>query len=148
MPVVGMSLARALPAWSLLGPRTLATWLLVGSVLVGLAGWEWRRRRGGRRVHNDTNAVANGRHHTCEQWLKTAAGPGGVSRFRILGIEVEAGLDPLNVTAFVTGLTFVADGQLTGTMTPLTVEVPTPAAILLVGSGLLTFAVAVRRRRR
>jgi hypothetical protein len=71
-----------------------------------------------------------------------------VSRFRILGIEVEAGLDPLNVTAFVTGLTFVADGQLTGTMTPLTVEVPTPAAILLVGSGLLTFAVAVRRRRR
>ena len=52
------------------------------------------------------------------------------------------------MTAFVTGLTFVADGQFTGTMTPLTVKVPTPAAILMVGSGLLTFAVAVRRRRR
>jgi hypothetical protein len=46
--------------------------------------------------------------------------PGGVDRFRILGIELSAGLDPQNPTAFITGLTFVASGEFTGTMTPLT----------------------------
>jgi hypothetical protein len=45
--------------------------------------------------------------------------PGGVDRFRILGIEASAGLDPANATAFVTGLTFVQDGDFTGTMTPI-----------------------------
>lgn len=44
---------------------------------------------------------------------------GGVDRFRVLGIESSAGLDPNNVTAFVTGLAFVTDGQFTGTMTPI-----------------------------
>jgi hypothetical protein len=46
-------------------------------------------------------------------------GAGGVSRFRVSGIEHSAGLDPADPTAFVTGLTFVADGRFTGTMTPL-----------------------------
>lgn len=46
----------------------------------------------------------------------------GVDRFRILGIEASAGLDPNDVTAFVTGLTFVSDGQFTGTMTPITAD--------------------------
>jgi len=46
--------------------------------------------------------------------------PGGVDRFRILGIEPSAGLDPQNPTAFITGLTFVSSGEFTGTMTPLT----------------------------
>jgi hypothetical protein len=32
-------------------------------------------------------------------------------------------LDPNNVTAFITGLTFIADGDFTGTMTPLITEV-------------------------
>ena len=45
--------------------------------------------------------------------------PGGVDRFRILGIEPSAGLDPQNPTAFITGLTFVSSGEFTGTMTPL-----------------------------
>jgi hypothetical protein len=44
---------------------------------------------------------------------------GGVDRFRVLGIELGAGLDPNNATAFVTGLTFVSAGQFTGTMTPI-----------------------------
>ena len=45
--------------------------------------------------------------------------PTGVDRFRVLGIEASAGLDPNNVTAFITGLTFVSSGQFTGTMTPI-----------------------------
>jgi hypothetical protein len=45
--------------------------------------------------------------------------PPGVDRFRVLGIEASAGLDPNNVTAFITGLTFVSSGQFTGTMTPI-----------------------------
>lgn len=44
---------------------------------------------------------------------------GGVDRFRILGIEAAAGLNPRNATAFITGLSFVASGRFTGTMTPL-----------------------------
>jgi AGZA family xanthine/uracil permease-like MFS transporter len=38
-------------------------------------------------------------------------GGGGVSRFSIRGIEVSAGLDPNNVAAFITGLTFVSAGD-------------------------------------
>jgi len=44
---------------------------------------------------------------------------GGVDRFRVLGIETGAALDPSNPTAFITGLTFVSTGQFTGTMTPI-----------------------------
>jgi hypothetical protein len=45
--------------------------------------------------------------------------PPGVGRFRVLGIEIGAGLDPNNATAFITGLTFVSSGHFTGTMTPI-----------------------------
>jgi hypothetical protein len=51
--------------------------------------------------------------------------PNGVDRFRVLGIEAAAGLDPRNVTAFVTGVSFVDGGPFTGTMTPLTRRVAT-----------------------
>ena len=51
-------------------------------------------------------------------------GAGGVSSFRVSGIETSAMLDPNNVTAFITGLTFAANGSFTGTMTPLTEFVP------------------------
>lgn len=44
---------------------------------------------------------------------------GGVDEFTVLGIETAAALDPGNVLAFITGLTFVDDGQFTGTMTPI-----------------------------
>ena len=70
-------------------------------------------------------------------------GQGGVDRFSIRGIEISAGLDPGNVTAFITGLTFVSPGTFTGTMTPLTVDtsaVPEPATMLLLVSGLIGLA--------
>jgi hypothetical protein len=66
-------------------------------------------------------------------------GPGGVDRFRITGIEQEAGIDPFSATAFITGVSFVADGFFSGTMTPLVVDVaqiPEPSTLLLFLAGL------------
>jgi len=68
-----------------------------------------------------------------------------VDRFRILGIETSAGLDPSNTTAFITGLTFDGSGQFTGTMTPLTAQVPEPSAFALFGIGLLWLGLYRRR---
>ena len=48
---------------------------------------------------------------------------GGVAAFGVRRIEAAAGLDPADATAFVTGLTFVADGSFTGTMTPVSLNV-------------------------
>lgn len=53
----------------------------------------------------------------------------GVSAFRVSGIDPADGLDPADVTAFVTGLTFEGSGLFTGTQTPLVVNltaVPEP----------------------
>jgi hypothetical protein len=70
----------------------------------------------------------------------------GLDRFSIRGIETSAGLDPDNVTAFITGLTFVSAGDFTGTMTPIVVEVvPEPATALLVVVAALGLA-GLRRR--
>lgn len=68
---------------------------------------------------------------------------GGVSRFRVTGIETSAGLDPTSTTAFVTGLDFVGSGKFTGTQTPITLSVPEPATVALWALGL----VAIRQRR-
>lgn len=58
----------------------------------------------------------------------------GLARFSLRGSETSAGLDPGNVTAFITGLTFVsASGFINGTMTAISVEVavPEPRTVLL-----------------
>jgi hypothetical protein len=74
----------------------------------------------------------------------------GVDRFRILGIETSAGLDPSNVTAFITGFEFATAGRFTGTMTPITqlvpeAAVPLPTTLVLLGAGLA--AVGMRALR-
>ncbi|MBI3349345.1 MAG: PEP-CTERM sorting domain-containing protein [Burkholderiales bacterium] len=64
----------------------------------------------------------------------------GVDRFQIRGIEASAGVNAFDVTGFVTGLSFVAAGNFTGTMQALTVDaVPEPAtwALWLVGTAAL-----------
>lgn len=68
---------------------------------------------------------------------------GGVDQFRITGIETSAGLNPVALN-FVTGLTFTADGQFNGSMTPLVTSVPEPAPWLMTLAGLA--ALAARRR--
>jgi len=77
---------------------------------------------------------------------------GGVSAFDVTGIETSAGLDPDNVTAFITGLTFVGDGDFTGTMTPLIADVPDavpePATFVLLGTTLGALGLVGRSRRR
>ncbi len=82
-------------------------------------------------------------------------GTDGVDRFRILGIETGAGLNPEDPTAFVTGLSFVSSGQFTGTMKAITQEVdeltpvpvPPSIALLLGGFGLLAGGSRLKRRR-
>ncbi|MFT3718815.1 hypothetical protein [Pseudorhodoferax sp.] len=66
----------------------------------------------------------------------------GVDRFRVTGIEVAAGLDPEDTTAFVTGVSFTGAGRFTGTQTPITQEVqdvpePPVGALLLMGGAAL-----------
>jgi hypothetical protein len=75
-------------------------------------------------------------------------GAEGLSRFRILGIETEAGLDPTDPTAFATALEFVADGTFTGTMAAITVDVSEPASLATFGTALLGWWGVVRGRSR
>lgn len=73
----------------------------------------------------------------------------GLTRFRVNGIEVSAGLDPLDETAFVTGLTFAAPGAVAVSQTPLTVTVavPEPESYALALAGLGVIGLMSRRRR-
>ncbi|HSM78330.1 MAG TPA: PEP-CTERM sorting domain-containing protein, partial [Bryobacteraceae bacterium] len=72
---------------------------------------------------------------------------GGVSEFKVRGIDIAAGLDPANTHAFVTGLTFVSAGEVSMTQTPTGI-VPEPEiyAMLLAGLGVVGFI--ARRSKR
>jgi hypothetical protein len=75
-------------------------------------------------------------------------GLGGVDRFRILGIEESAGLDPTDPTVFITGLTLVIPGTIEVTMQSITAAtVPEPSTYLLLGSGIAGLIVWRRRRK-
>ena len=73
---------------------------------------------------------------------------GGVSAFRVRGIDPADGLDPANTLAFVTGLSFTGDGVFNGTQTPVTLDVPgavpEPAAMAVMLAGLLGLGAARR----
>ena len=71
-------------------------------------------------------------------------GGGGVDRFRILGIETGAGLDPNDPQAFVTGLTFVENGTVDMTMTAITTNAPEPPALSLLALGLVALGFSRR----
>jgi hypothetical protein len=73
----------------------------------------------------------------------------GVDRFRILGIEEDAALDPLDTTAFITNVTFAGNGRFTGTMTPITSTISSPvpeaATLAIFSLGLISMFISRRR---
>jgi hypothetical protein len=79
-------------------------------------------------------------------------GAGGVQRFQIRGIETNAGLDPANTSAFVTGLTFAGTGHVDLSMIPLTLDtgsqVPLPGTLPLALLALLAAGRVTRRAAR
>ena len=76
-------------------------------------------------------------------------GVSGLDRFGIRGVESSAALDPNDPLAFITELTFVADGNFTGTMMPVTAQVsagvPEPSVLALLAFPLLLW---IRRNLR
>lgn len=88
-------------------------------------------------------------------FLVDFASIGGVSGFRIAGIDPALGLDPDNANAFVTGLTFDVTGQTTVnlTQTPIRFDtngsaVPEPASWGMLLFGFAGIGGLLRRRRQ
>lgn len=73
---------------------------------------------------------------------------GGVSAFEILGIDPGRGLDPTDAIGFATQLTFVGSGAFTGTMTPVTQQVPEPSTLVMCGVALAWLGAARLRPTR
>ncbi len=73
---------------------------------------------------------------------------GGVSEFDVTGIDVANALSPTDPTAFVTALTFEGTGNFTGTMTPMTVNVPEPSTWAMMALGFAGLGFAAFRRGR
>ncbi len=76
-------------------------------------------------------------------------GAGGINRFRILGIETAAGLNPNDPRAFVTGLRFTSSGLVSMSQDPIrlnTDPVPEPSTMILLVTGLLGLCVSQWRR--
>ena len=79
---------------------------------------------------------------------------GGVNRFRVLGIETSAMLDPNNPTAFVTGLTFNGTGNVNLNMNPVTLNIPDPqnipepVTLSFLGAGLAGITFMRRQAQR
>ncbi|MDN3275970.1 PEP-CTERM sorting domain-containing protein [Frankia sp. RB7] len=77
-----------------------------------------------------------------------AAWVNGVAGFRVLGIDPSSAVNPFDPNAFVTGLTFVADGQFTGTMDPIyTAAVPEPSTWAMMICGLFGTGFFASRRK-
>lgn len=74
-------------------------------------------------------------------------GPNGVSKFKVLGIDENLGLDPNSATAFVTQVTFTGDGEFTGTMTAIT-GVPEPSTWAMMIFGFAGLGYMKYRQRR
>lgn len=76
---------------------------------------------------------------------------GGVSSFRIEGIDPTVALNPLDPLAFPLGITFGTNGSVNLTQTAITLDVPdnavpAPATLALLGIGLCGFGFARRFR--
>ncbi|GAB1622604.1 hypothetical protein AAOGI_26540 [Agarivorans albus] len=84
-----------------------------------------------------------------EQVANVAAGTAydfgidGVDRFRVTGIDISNEVDPTDTTAFVTGLTFTEDGNVTMRQLPIVEFVPGPGASVPEPSTWLLVLVAV-----
>lgn len=73
-----------------------------------------------------------------------------VDRFKVLGIEESAGLNPASPIAFSAGLTFDRDGTVNLTQNAISVQsaVPEPDTYVMLGAGLLMVGALSRRRMR
>jgi len=76
---------------------------------------------------------------------------GGVDAFRLAGIETDLFVDPLDTSAFATGLTFMDVGIMSMRQIPLTLDVPdpvpTPTAFVLGSIGLAYANWRLKRRK-